>query len=366
MPINYLAANRTLGILTLLTFIVVIVTAFMNRVKGSIQARFFLAAWAIMLLGGILFAMLAMGALPIAVITINTVHFGAAIGGVILALALGHEVTEMTGRYRRELERKVTAHTALLRANVGHLNDEVRTRRHIERNLRDSVSRLEETNAELSQFANVTSKDLTHPLTSVVEDLDVLHEQAGSHLDSKGRSFIEYARDGASRMLRLIDDLLAYARTGSRHTCHEPVDLTTLANQAIADLDASVRATQARFEIGKLPVVNGDASLLQQLLLNLLGNALKFHSGKQPVILITAVRQADEWQIAVEDNGIGFDTRFAQRIFGIFQRLHTQDEYQGTGLGLAVCRKVVERHRGRIWAELVPTGGSRFIFTIPA
>jgi signal transduction histidine kinase len=365
VPIKYMLANMVLGTLTLTAFILVIATVFLIRLKDATQARFFLAAWSIMVLGGILFGMLAMGTLPINIITINTVHFGAALGGVILAFALGHEVTKMTGHYRRMLEQKVAAHTTLLRTNVGHLNDEVQTRRHIERNLRDSVSRLEGINAELSQFANVTSKDLTHPLTSAVEDLDILYDQASPHLDSKGQLFIEYARDGARRMLHLIDDLLAYARTGSRHTRHEPVDLAVLVNQAIADLDASVRTSDARFEIGELPVVNGDASLLQQLLLNLLGNALKFHSHNQPIIRITADRQAGEWLITIEDNGIGFDARFAQRIFGIFQRLHTQDEYKGTGLGLAVCKKVVERHRGRIWAELVPSGGSRFKFTLP-
>jgi len=167
-------------------------------------------------------------------------------------------------------------------------------------------------------------------------------------------------------MQALIRDLLSYSRVGRAELEHEPVAMGPLVQRVLEGMQTSINETDATIEVGDLPTVRGDASQLVQLVQNLVVNALKFTGGEPPVVRITAARDGDEWAFAVADEGIGIDPEFDERIFQVFQRLHGPNEYPGTGVGLAICRAIAERHGGRIWVESTPGEGSVFRFTLPA
>jgi light-regulated signal transduction histidine kinase (bacteriophytochrome) len=171
--------------------------------------------------------------------------------------------------------------------------------------------------------------------------------------------------DGADRMQKLINDLLTYSRVGTRAQVFQPTDCTAALGQALANLKAAIETSGTVVTHGPLPTVVHDNLLLAQLFQNLIGNAIKFHVEAPPRVHVSADRQGDEWVFAVRDNGIGIDPQYADRIFTIFQRLHTREEYPGTGIGLAICKKIVERRGGRIWVESQPGTGSTFYFSIP-
>ncbi len=171
--------------------------------------------------------------------------------------------------------------------------------------------------------------------------------------------------DGAKRMEQLIQDLLAYSRVGARGEPFQPTDCTALVQQALANLARTMQESGARVTYDPLPTVSGAAGQLIRLWQNLIGNALKYRSARPPQVHITVQPQGPQWLFAVQDNGIGFDPPQAERIFGVFERLHTRRAYPGTGIGLAICRKIVERHGGRIWAEGRPEEGATFYFTLP-
>ena len=186
-------------------------------------------------------------------------------------------------------------------------------------------------------------------------------------LDEDADEFIGYAVDGAQRMQRLIQDLLAYSRVGTRGTPVAPVDLAALVDQVVGDLGAAIAESGASVTHGPLPTVVGDPTQLRQLVQNLLGNALKYRRpGVAPVVRVDAAPEGATWHVTVRDNGIGIAPADAERVFGLFQRLHTQAAYAGTGLGLAVCQKIVERHGGRIWLESGEGAGTTFHVTLPA
>jgi PAS domain S-box-containing protein len=240
---------------------------------------------------------------------------------------------------------------------VGHVEDVT--------DRRERARELERSNAELEQFAYVASHDLSEPLRMVSSHLQLLRRRYHGTLDADADAFIDYAVDGAARMRDLIDDLLTYSRAGRPGHPFEPVDMRALAERAAEA--ARTQAAAARIEIGSLPVVQGDPQGLAQLLQNLLGNAVKFvPEGRVPEVAIAAERDGDLWRFAVIDNGIGLEPGDPERIFGMFQRLRSSDEYPGTGMGLAIAKKVVERHGGDVWTEPRPEGGSRFCFTLPA
>jgi PAS domain S-box-containing protein len=244
---------------------------------------------------------------------------------------------------------------------------DITARREAERALEERAGELERSNAELEQFAYVASHDLSEPLRMVSSYLQLLRRRYHGKLDSDADQFIDFAVDGAGRMRDLIDDLLTYSRAGRGDQPLQPVDSRAIVVRVVEALNSVEYAREARIAIGDLPAVSGDEQQLGQLFQNLIGNAVKFvPEDRLPEVDVSAVRDGAYWRFAIADNGIGLEPAHADRIFRMFQRLHTRDEYPGTGIGLAISKKVVERHGGTIWAESRPEGGSRFCFTLPA
>jgi len=235
--------------------------------------------------------------------------------------------------------------------------------------LLESKKELERSNDELSQFAYVASHDLQEPLRTVASYTGLLRRRYAGKLDADADEFISYAVDGATRMQTLIQDLLAYSRVGNRSREPVPTECGAVVADALANLHTTIEECGARVDYDGLPTVYADGSQVTQLFQNLIGNALKFrrlNTDEAPRIRIHARRDGAGWTFAVQDNGIGIDPAYAGRIFVIFQRLHTREEYAGTGIGLAICKRIVERHGGRIWVESQPGQGATFLFTLPA
>jgi signal transduction histidine kinase len=231
--------------------------------------------------------------------------------------------------------------------------------------LKKAKEELLRSNTELHQFANVASHDLQEPLRMVVNYLQLVKLRYRDKLDQEGQEFIEFAVNGGKRMQDLLHGLLEYARVGSKGKEFKPVPFEGIFVEAVANLKIRIEELRAQVRHGPLPTVVGDRVQLIQLLQNLFANALKFHGSKEPEVRLTAWKSGREWVFECRDNGIGIDPKYFERIFIIFQRLHAREEYEGTGLGLAVCKKIVERHGGRIWVESEPGKGSRFFFTMP-
>jgi light-regulated signal transduction histidine kinase (bacteriophytochrome) len=234
----------------------------------------------------------------------------------------------------------------------------------LEERVADRTHELARSNAELEQFAYVASHDLQEPLRMVASYTQLLARRYRGKLDADADEFISYAVDGAMRMQVLINDLLAYSRVGREERRPEPTDPRLAVDAALVNLRAAITETDARVTTDELPTVHGEHKQLVQLFQNLIGNAIKYRGGRRPEVHVSGTRIGAEWVFSVKDNGIGVEPQFAERIFVIFQRLHSQKEYAGTGIGLAICKKIVERHRGRIWIESVPGEGSTFWFTI--
>jgi signal transduction histidine kinase len=224
---------------------------------------------------------------------------------------------------------------------------------------------LQRSNSELEQFAYVASHDLQEPLRKVASFCQLLQRRYAGQLDEKADQYIEYAVDGAKRMQMLINDLLSFSRVGRIEQPRVLVPAADLLAQARANLATVIRKTHARIESGELPTVLAEPTLLAAVFQNLLSNALKFRSEEAPHVTVSAARDGEFWLFAVQDNGIGIAPDYADRIFVIFQRLHDKSTYPGTGIGLAMCRKIIEYHGGRIWLDTSVTGGARFCFTLP-
>jgi PAS domain S-box-containing protein len=235
----------------------------------------------------------------------------------------------------------------------------------LEQRVAERTRELERSNEELEQFAYVASHDLQEPLRSVTSMVQLLAERYSGKLDADADDFIKYAVGGANRMKQLIRDLLAYSRAGTCAKGRKPVDCSLIVDQALAGLRVAVEESGAVVTRDPLPTITADAAQFAQLVQNLLGNAIKFRSEKPPRIHICAQKRKDDWLFSVSDNGIGIAPKHAKRIFVIFQRLHTPEEYPGTGIGLAICKKIVERHGGTIWIESKPGEGATVHFTIP-
>jgi len=252
--------------------------------------------------------------------------------------------------------------TRIFTAVLRDISERRRTEEEIAANARD----LARSNAELEQFAYVASHDLQEPLRMVASYTQLLAKRYGDRLDGDALEFIDYAVDGVTRMQALINDLLAYSRVGTRGGEPAPVPMADVLERVLRSLGPAVEEAGARITHDPLPVVQGDATQLSQLLQNLIGNAIKFRAGEAPRVHVGATFGEGEWVFSVQDNGIGIAPEFRERIFVIFQRLHSRGEYPGTGIGLSICRKIVERHGGRIWVEETPGGGSTFFFTLAA
>jgi light-regulated signal transduction histidine kinase (bacteriophytochrome) len=220
-------------------------------------------------------------------------------------------------------------------------------------------------NSELQQFAYISSHDLQEPLRMVSSYLRLLERRYGDKLDDQAKEYIGYAVDGARHMKELIDDLLAYSRLQAEPRPMRTCDLNKVCARAIENLGDAVSRNTATITVEPLPTVKADEVQMVQLFQNLLSNAVKFHHGEGPNVKVRATEGADAWTLSVQDDGIGIEPQYHQRIFEMFSRLHPRDEYEGTGIGLAVARRIVERHGGRIWVESEGMHGSTFFFTLP-
>jgi PAS domain S-box-containing protein len=234
-----------------------------------------------------------------------------------------------------------------------------------EERIRQYAADLEKSNRDLQHFAYVASHDLQEPLRMIRGFLELLARRYEQKLDATAQEYIGYAVDGATRMQNLIRGLLAYSRVGTRGKSFAPVDSEMAFNQALLNLQVALRETGASVTHGSMPVVVADDTQLTQLFQNLIGNAVKFRSPESPQIHVSVGDKKDVWQFAVKDNGIGFNLQHAERIFQMFQRLHGPAKYPGTGIGLAICKRIIERHGGQIWAESEPEKGATFYFSIP-
>lgn len=244
-------------------------------------------------------------------------------------------------------------------------NSELETRVRFRTNeLAETNAALEQSNLDLQQFAYVASHDLQTPLRAVAGFAQFLKEDYSDTLDEEGNEYIRQIVAAAFRMQNLIQDLLAYSRVETRAKPFEPVRLNDIVDEVTGMLSAEPEHRAARITRGSLPTVDGDETQLRQLFQNLIGNGLKYCT-TNPEIRVAAEQIRDEWLISVSDNGIGIAEKQRERIFDIFSRLHTEREYPGTGIGLSICRKVVQRHGGRIWVESADESGSRFCFTVP-
>ncbi|MBI5042859.1 MAG: GHKL domain-containing protein [Nitrospirae bacterium] len=231
--------------------------------------------------------------------------------------------------------------------------------------LKRYADELKRSNAELEQFAYVASHDLQEPLRMVSSFTQLLSKRYKDKLDTDASEFISYAVEGANRMQRLINNLLSYSRINTKGKPFEETDCEEILGHVRANLHVAIEKSGALITNDHLPIVMGDASQLMRLFQNLIDNAVKFSDKEAPRIHVSAEAKDNEWLFSVRDNGIGIDPQYHERIFLIFQRLHGKEEYPGTGIGLAICKRIVERHGGRIWVEQGPQNGTVFYFTIP-
>ncbi|HSZ69628.1 MAG TPA: ATP-binding protein [Solirubrobacteraceae bacterium] len=231
--------------------------------------------------------------------------------------------------------------------------------------LETQAGELKRSNAELEQFAYVASHDLQEPLRKVVSFCQALETRYRGQLDERADQYIDFAVDGAKRMQSLINDLLAFSRVGRSGRKLEPVALGDVLAAVRSALAESLARRGARVEADELPTIRGDRAQLISLFQNLISNAVKFHGAEPPAVRISVRREGEQWQLAFADKGIGIDPEYAERIFLIFQRLHARDAYDGSGIGLALCRKIVEYHGGRIWLDTDYAGGACFRLTLP-
>ncbi|ETX00324.1 MAG: hypothetical protein ETSY1_11665, partial [Candidatus Entotheonella factor] len=266
----------------------------------------------------------------------------------------------------------------LLQAN-GQLTAEIAERTRAEAELQRFADDLERNNRELQDFAYVASHDLQEPLRKIQAFGDRLKAKCGETLGEQGQDYLTRMQNAASRMQTLITDLLTFSRVTTQAKAFVPVDLAQVTQEVLSDLEIRIEEVEAQIEIGQLPTIDADPVQMQQLIQNLISNALKFHRPDvSPVITIDAhpsdaalllTEVSSEapamCQLTVTDNGIGFDEKYLDRIFTVFQRLNGRSAYEGTGIGLAVCRKIVERHRGHITAQSRPDHGATFVVTLP-
>ncbi|GHF49665.1 sensor histidine kinase [Deinococcus metalli] len=267
------------------------------------------------------------------------------------------------GRYDLRLPDSDVRELAELGRQVDVMAAAVQRREH---ELRVSNEKLGRSNRELEQFAYVASHDLQEPLRTIASFTELLARRYHGQLDERADQYIAFTTSATTRMKNLIQDLLSYSRVRQGGRSPTTLDMQDLVGSVVDDLAAQVAAVGGRVVLEPLPTVQGNAELLRQVFLNLIGNALKFRAeDRAPVVQVSAARQGRGWVFSVQDNGIGIEPQYHERIFGVFQRLHGQDEYDGSGIGLAVARSAVEQHGGAVWVESRPGQGSTFRFSVP-
>jgi signal transduction histidine kinase len=270
------------------------------------------------------------------------------------------------GRWIQVVERPTTDGGVIgIRINVTEVKQKEAELQEKTHQLEEQSRELKRSNTELEQFAYVASHDLQEPLRMVASYCQLLKRRYAGKLDADADEFIQFAVEGATRMQRLINDLLSYSRVGHRGEVFAPLLANDVVKAALANLGGAIEDSGARIEVGDLPEISGDRTQLVQLFQNLIGNAIKFRRDEPPVVRIAAVPDGSFAQFTVEDNGIGIEREYVEKVFLIFQRLHDRDKYSGTGIGLAIVKKVVERHGGKVWIDSTPGQGSRFQFTLP-
>jgi PAS domain S-box-containing protein len=267
---------------------------------------------------------------------------------------------------RMHAEEEVRSHRDRLAQANELLQAEVEERKRAEDRLRRTAEDLARSNRDLEQFAYAASHDLQEPVRMVSLYTQLLQRHYHGQLDARGNQYIARVIDGAGHMQALIKGLLAYARAGTVVKGHEPVDSRAAFDRALAHLAEAIRESQAEVSGGDLPSVRADGTQLVQLFQNLIGNAIKFRAGQPPRVRVEAEPDGEFWRFQVRDNGIGIDERYHDRLFVIFQPLHDRQEYPGTGIGLAICKRIVERQGGRIWLQSAPGRGTTVFFTLPA
>jgi PAS domain S-box-containing protein len=294
---------------------------------------------------------------------------GAAFGGIVKSR---QPFTELESTNLHKDGRRVVLETSgvpILDTNgnlLGYrgIDRDITERKHAERSLARTLEELARSNVQLEQFAYVASHDLQEPLRVVASYMQLLAQRYKGQLDEDADELIEYAVDGAKRMQRMINDLLSYSRAGTRRKAFESVDFNNVVDEATKNVKVLVSEQGAVVTRDDLPTVTDDRTQLVQLVQNLLGNAIKFRAKEPPRIHVSAEKSGQEWVFSVRDNGIGIKPKYQDRVFIIFQRLHSRKEYPGTGIGLAICRRIVDRHGGRIWFESEPGKGTTFYFTL--
>ena len=244
--------------------------------------------------------------------------------------------------------------------------EDVTKQRRAEGLLAEHARDLARSNDELEQFAYVASHDLREPLRMVASYGDLLGTRYGDKLDERGSKYIKYMVEGAERMQQLIEDLLTYARAAREAEIVTNASAQESLDRALGALDVAIEESGATVTHDSLPAVTGHTSELQQVFQNLIANSIKFRGDDHPQIHVSATRRGDKWQFSVNDNGIGIDPVYGGRIFGLFQRLHSRASYAGSGVGLALCKKIIEARGGTIWVESTPGKGATFWFTVPA
>ena len=270
------------------------------------------------------------------------------------------------GRWVQVVERPTTDGGVIgIRIDVTEVKKKEAELEETTQQLRAQSRELQRSNTELEQFAYVASHDLQEPLRMVASYCQLLKRRYAGKLDGDADEFIGYAVEGASRMQRLINDLLSYSRVGHGGEVFTALPATDLVKTALGNLEAAIADSGARVDLGELPEIHGDRTQLVQLFQNLIGNAIKFRRDEAPVITISAAIDGAFAEFTVADNGIGIERDYVEKVFLIFQRLHDREKYSGTGIGLAIVKKVVERHGGKVWIESAPGEGSQFHFTLP-
>lgn len=312
---------------------------------------------------------------------LESIYIGTAAGAGVCRtsvsdITISKQAEEALRGVHNELELRVEERTAELARSNELLRLEVCERRRAEDNLKAYSAKLERSNSELQDFAFIASHDMQEPLRKIQSFGSRIEKNYAASLDDTGRDYLDRMMKATKRMSEMIQGLLNYSRLGTRAEPFASVDLNLLVNEVVGDLKIPISMTNARIEVAHLPILEIDSSQIRRLFQNLIGNSLKFHGEEKPVVKIYARPDGEEHErgsspagqmhhLFIEDNGIGFEEKYLDRIFTMFQRLHGRSTYEGTGMGLAICRKIVERHHGSITARSELGRGATFIITLP-